>query len=282
MAKSAPPSKGKVSTVEATKSKSKSGFLDGLFPSAKNLPAKAKLDPIRSAETLVGPRTEHTGVRPEVTSPSRLQHKAKLEKIASQRESVNRRWRVALIVLAIGALFYGTHELLQPAKPVMSEPSQAALREAEQTLRDRVSFHRNLTGGKVNRERIKVEVQNQATAPALPNMAKPVRPPDMMNGLPMVAEQSHRRSSRDRLEAPNPDFADTRIMHTLQEQQAANDWEDKARQQYVEEFIANAARAGYKVKVDRNGVVTVIGRSPGSENNGAPPRTLPSMPGMAR
>lgn len=276
------------------RSRAKPGFMDKLFGSSKNLPAAVKtppapqVDPIRLAETIVTKRNQPMRARPEVTTPSRLQKQNKNEASAvrsknpkgSSRQS--NKTRLALFALLIGLIGYGMNEWRQVKiqEKELAAAEEETLREAEQALRDRVLFHRNLTGGKLNRDRVGIEVENQVTAPSLPTLAKPVRPPDVMAGLPLVAEPHHRAKASERIEPLSPNFADTNVMHSLREQQAANDWEEQAREQYIKEFIANAARAGYQVKVDSNGVVTVMGRNGAIEAGKLPP--MPSSPGVAR
>jgi hypothetical protein len=91
----------------------------------------------------------------------------------------------------------------------------------------------------------------------------------MMAGLPLKPEAHHRETSRERMEPMDPDSPDARVQYQLQEQQALNDWERNAQKQYIDEFVANAAREGYRVQVDRNGGVKVLGRIPAQSQPGS-------------
>lgn len=288
---SKPAGRTKIKSEVLEKPRAVSGRRVGLFERFKlPVPASApKQNQIHLAETIVTTPTPKPaiGKRPDVTSPSRLQNsqrpQQRVKGSSAKRAAAKKKpghARAIFLALLIGIVAYGLSDWNKGKKT--SEPviDEAALKAAEQALRDRVQFHRNLTGGKLNRERIRVEVENQLSAPIQPTETQRAQVNDMMMGVPLVAEPVQNSSYRDRLQAANPDFADSRIMYTLQEQQAANDWEEQARQQYINEFIANAARAGYKVKVDKNGIVTVLGRISPSEAANLP--TYPPASGSAR
>lgn len=284
---SKPAGRTKIKSEVREKTRPEQGRRLGLFekfnlPAPVASPQQSRIDQIRIAETIVTERTPTQGNKPDVTTPSQLQQRAQVPQPQTHRGPVASAKRPApkkkkqshasaiLLICLLGLIGYeigAWRDMKKPKEPVIDEE---AIRAAEAALKDRVQLHRTLTGSKLNRDRISVEVENQVTAPP-PSQLKPVHAPDMMSGVPLVAEPVQNSSYRDRLQASNPDFADSRIMYTLQEQQAANDWEEAARQQYINEFIANAARAGYKVKVDKNGIVTVIGRTGAAEAGVLPP-----------
>lgn len=288
---SKPAGRTKVKSEVLEKPRTESGRRLGLFEKLKvPVPVSApKQNQIHLAETLVTTPTPTPtiGNKPDVTTPSRLQSAQRPQQTAkssSAKRAVAKKRpghaRAILLAFLIGIVAYGISEWQKGKKTNEPVIDEAALKAAEQALRDRVQFHRNLTGGKLNRERIRVEVENQMSAPIQPTKTQPVQVQDVMTGVPLVAEPVQNSSYRDRLQAANPDHPDSRIMYTLQEQQAANDWEEQAREQYINEFIANAARAGYKVKVDKNGVVTVLGRTRPGEAADLP--TYPPASGSAR
>ncbi len=142
-----------------------------------------------------------------------------------------------------------------------------------QEFRERVERHRLLTGAKINRERIDVEIRNEQLAPRLPEGARPTpqterpfgasnaAPQGVSYGLSLEGEQHHRKSSRDRLESLNPNYPDARILMTLQDEQEGIVWEKKAQQLYIKEFLANAAKQGVKLRVDKDGNVTIDERN---------------------
>lgn len=144
------------------------------------------------------------------------------------------------------------------ARPgAVSQPDQVG-----STLHERVEFHREELGRRLNRERLNVQYQNTVSAPGLPEHLKKTSDSEMLRGLPLSGEQFNRERSRDRSDAANPNYADTTIESSLQEQQRVNEFEKAEQKQYIDEFIANAARAGYKVKVDQQGNAVVVGRYP--------------------
>jgi hypothetical protein len=162
-----------------------------------------------------------------------------------------------------GPFFHFNKGLENQSKQIeQSEPGNSELDADKQALEKRVNFHRIETGRKLNRERINVEFENVQTAPEIPFGTKVQPQIDMMRGVPLAAEAPHRTTSRDRLVPVNPDFSDARTQYSLQEQQAAQEYEQLARKKYVDEFVANAAKEGYKVRVEPNGQVTVLGRLP--------------------
>lgn len=288
----------------AAKKNSKAGFMDSLFGQRKNQlvpvdktdkktgkkreesPAQPKVDPIRLQETVVTPRPKP---KPEVTSPSQLQSRAKE---SSAKKEINNQQTVILAILLMVVSFAvaGSYKFMKDKKQaaIIDAETAAIHKAAEELTKDRVSFHRSELGRRLNRDRIEVEVANQKTASALSPDAKPEKGPDMMSGLPLAPENTNRPSSRDRLIPANPDMADARIMYTLQEQQQKNFYEEDSRQRYIEEFVANAESAGYRVKVDENGVVTVLGKSngplPSQRPTGkrGPSSANPYAPGMAQ
>jgi hypothetical protein len=225
---------------------------------------KVRLDTIRVQETVVGPK--ETSAKPDVTSASQLRHKARTgsETSASRRpKQQSNSVRYALLILAIAVIGFAVK-----AQLASNQKAAAVSAEAEppsDVLNDRVAFHREEVGRKLNRERLNVQYQNGIEGARLPQVIKKVPDTDMLIGVPLVEESAARERSRDRHEQVNPSYADTYVQYSLQEQQQINEWEKTAQKEYVDEFIANAARAGYKVKVDKLGNVSVVGRYPAAQ-----------------
>lgn len=286
----------------------------GLFPwsGGKNLTAleqkssgtpdgnSNKLKSIRLAETVVGPspQSEKRAVRGsdksshEVTAPSVLREKLRSEKSEKKRQSkeddgVHPLFFI-LVPAGILALAFAIRFYLQSADHLGAEVPE--VENVDTNFADRVKHHRDEVGFRLNRERIGVEYENRTSAPPLPPSATRAPEPDMLSGLPLSGEGHHRKSSRDKSVPLNPDFADARVEYELKEQQLLNEQDQIAQKKYVEEFIANAARGGYRVRVDKNGKVIVLGRipvqdpskeirlnlNPGSQNGG------PSAPGASQ
>jgi hypothetical protein len=124
-----------------------------------------------------------------------------------------------------------------------------------QQLQERIAYHQKTTGWKLNNERIETQIENHYQAPGLPYNAQKVKPPDMMNGLPLEGEHNLREGSRDKTLPVNPSYADAKIMYGLQEEQDLIETEKRARQEYIKEFISNAAKDGYAVDIDEFGNV---------------------------
>jgi len=225
---------------------------------------KKKKSSRQKPESVVVP-AESKVVKPEVTSPSVLKKRDREQKRAEQEEREGERSGVpplfyVLAPIVIVVLWFG---LQAEFSGDASSPDPAvASQETTGSLADRVEYYRKTVGRKLNMQRIGVEYENEVSAPRLKRSAKKVAEPDMMVGVPLLAEQHHRTSSRDRSEPANPDYADMRVQYGLREQEQLADYERRSRQAYVDQFVANAAKAGYRVKVDKNGNVTVLGRTP--------------------
>ena len=159
-----------------------------------------------------------------------------------------------LIFPALALMAYALTASVSETAHVPSVQVSRSMTDAE--LNERVELHRNLTGWKLNRERASVETTNQLSAPALPADIVKVRPPDIMSGVPLQAESNSRRD--EKIVPVNPDYPDARVMYSLQEEQDKNEWDRRVQAQYVKEFIANAERAGYKLKVNSDGQITII------------------------
>ena len=122
-----------------------------------------------------------------------------------------------------------------------------------------VQFHREHEGTKLNRERVQAEFDNTTSAPAV-GFSPKVKVPDMMKGLPLAGEDpTVRAASHDRIEPANQNYADVRTQTALDDERRTQEWDQAASQQYQKEFVANAARAGYTVKIDKAGVAHVVG-----------------------
>lgn len=229
---------------------------------------KKKKSSHKRSESVVVP-TESKAAKPEVTSPSVLKKSNSERKKAEDGEREKDRAGVSplfyiLAPAVIAILWFGLQAEFSgdEARPDASAGPQVS----SGALADRVEYYRKSIGRKLNMDRISVQYENELTAPRLKQSAKKIADPDMMSGLPLAPEQHHRVSSRDRSEPLNPDYADARVQYGLREQEQLAEYEKRSRQAYVEQFIANAAKAGYRVKVDKNGNVEVVGRLPAGEN----------------
>ena len=180
----------------------------------------------------------------------------------SPREVKERRRLLGIIYFLIFAFtLLGFREIQRWSKPDEGAATTAF-------LASRVKHFKQETGLKLNRERTAVEFENYKSAPEIDPSATKEVDADPMEGLPLAGEEHHRKSSRDRAEEANLNFAENRIRQNLKEQDYANQIETQERQQYIEQFVANAARDGLKVDVDENGQVKVTGRRRPSGSSG--------------
>lgn len=240
-----PPAKGVVKEKPKQESPAAAAKSTGEVVAVKS----KRVETIRMQETVVGPKASNTR-----TDPKAL--------MAQKKEARSRRWRYALALLLL--LFLVGFAARELAKEKTLPPPEFAADGAytPEGLRDRVKFHKNEVGHRLNRERINVHFENISSGTGLPSIVKPEADLDPLNGLPLAAEKHHRENSRDQHEKLDPSYADANVAYKLKEQQWISEWERAAQQQYIEEFIANAARSGYKVRVEPNGKVTVLGRIP--------------------
>lgn len=248
------------------KGKTEGGLFIDLFALKKAELVALQKESLRDRETLPPASPEERKnqvIKPEVTSASKIRS-GQVKTVDPRHGSRGKEQgtpvvRYALLFILVMIMSYGIKAHRQKAAV---DSLQVIDPVAEKSMRESVNYFRNETGRRLNRERINVEYENESTAPEIKMGAKAPADADMMSGLPLNPEPYHRTTSRDRAEPANPDFSDDRIRYSLREQQLANEWESRARKAYIDEFIANAAKAGYRVQVDKNGVVKILGRTP--------------------
>jgi hypothetical protein len=155
----------------------------------------------------------------------------------------------------------------------LAEPDQHAATENSLTARanstgpssataDRIDYYRKSTSLKIERDRIDSQIANERL-PTLNNqtgdnadaLATASVPPNVMSGLPLVGESHWRTGASDRLAQPRPSDLDQAVMKNLKDEQdrVAADLEE--RRAYIREFVANAKRDGYDVRIDEEGNV---------------------------
>jgi hypothetical protein len=256
----------KVLEKEKAEKPDKELFVDFFSPKAADL-ITLNTDPYTEPAPDI---KQQTALKPEVTSSSQIKNnqiknvgtRTAAKPLEKKNPNIIRNALAVVLFLIIG---FGVQQRFFSSGARSPSPvSDAAL----QQISDRVSFHKNEIGRRLNRERINVEYENQKTAPPIQAETKSAAP-DMMSGLPLSPEKQS-SYTRDRLEPADPDFADTRIEYTLREQQGVNEWDASARKEYVDDFVANAAKAGYKVRVEKDGKVKVVGRLPTSAGQAGP------------
>lgn len=251
-------------------------------PSANAALQKIKVTPIHARDTLVTKKES-----PPLASSAAISGAKSASKSAAKPKQLRGlgRVRIALAVILLALLWYGWQRQSGAPAATTATTTEVANPAIPSELSKRVDYHRNEIGVRLNRERIGVEYENFKSAPPLEtNGPLAVGRPDMMNGLPMKDEGYHRPSSRDRKLPLNQQFPDAHVQYSLQEEQALQEQERRQQKAYIEEFIANAERAGYRVQVDKNGQVKVLGRTPSSSRARMPNSQAeePSSPGSVR
>lgn len=128
------------------------------------------------------------------------------------------------------------------------------------------------TGRELNRQRVATEIENFKKAPPLSESDLPKNSKTMMEGIPLRPEGVDEISLRDQSRRSVPasmDHPDNRIKYSLQEEQTAETVSRMNNKEFVREFLENARRDGYNVKLDSDmNVIEVVpiqqSRGPGS------------------
>ncbi|MES2963908.1 MAG: hypothetical protein V4760_08455 [Bdellovibrionota bacterium] len=146
---------------------------------------------------------------------------------------------------------------------------QSAVRDDEAEHARRAEMHRKMTGWKMNRERVDVQIGNHFAAPAIPYDAVKKKAPDIMVGVPIEGEGHPRSYEASKTKQVSPEFTDTAIAYRLRDEQTAQQADQIIEKQFVDDFIANARREGYELQVKKDGTV-VIKRAPSQYRGTAP------------
>jgi hypothetical protein len=219
-------------------------------------------DPFRLEKTWVDPESQKNDRRTPVGDETVVKTKLNRTRAPAREKKQPKAIPPALLFvfgIAIGAI------LFSPSfrRVIFSTDTSQTITEAERAKWDEdVQFHMTKTGTQLNRERVKTQFENDLTAPDVGYTLKKVKEPDMMKGLPLASEEPPRVDSRRRAESVNPNYPDARTQYALDEERNIRDFESRANKAYTEEFIANAARAGYAVKIGSDGVARVVGKVP--------------------
>ena len=224
-------------------------------------------DPFRLAETVVDPKTKvrssrrppsleniseaTTQISPRPTDPVPAPKYKKRDRVVSPV-------LLFIVVAAIASVLFSSNfrRLLFPPDPL-------AVTDADRMKwSESIQRHLDKTGSKLNRERIQTEYENALADRDVGYGTKKEKDPDIMKGLPLEPEANANADLRKRDVLVNPVYPDSRTEIALAEEKAIRDWEQQANKTYLDEFVANAAKAGYAVKVGPDGVARVIGRVP--------------------
>jgi hypothetical protein len=159
---------------------------------------------------------------------------------------------VALVFL-VSAIGLGTYGLF--ATDAFSPAGPTARKSAltPEQIQERLNYYRTVTGGKLNRERIDVQIQNFQGAPSLDATEHKVKPPSILDGLPLKGETTA-KTTKDLPD--DPTFSEAKVAYGLQEEQERVDFEKRSREAWINEFVENARKDGINVSIDELGNVT--------------------------
>jgi|GEM_PF-6874139 len=195
------------------------------------------------------PKLEDTNVQSIEARTSITKLKKQEEK---KKESNGKLQALFLLVPAIGLATYALlgSDMFAPSQPVARK---SALTPDQ--IQERLEYYRHITGSKLNRDRINVQIQNFKQAPELSATDHNVKPPNMMDGLPLSGEANN-FSRNPKGDLPyDPTYSEAKIGYGLQEEQDRQIFEKQAREAWVQEFVENARKDGYDVKIDKFGNV---------------------------
>lgn len=118
------------------------------------------------------------------------------------------------------------------------------------TFDERVRDHRDTTGLKLNRDRIRVQYDNLGL-PVPDGVRQPVPKDSVMRGLPMDVKKNEYSSivpgdSRPTRRLEDDSYGRIQLARDLDQ------WEAEARAEYIRQFKANARAHGYEVYIDKN------------------------------
>lgn len=205
-------------------------------------PKKQKVLDLDKTKTLIRPEQSAVLKDPIKSSPS-----SKPAKSAPQTN------KIALILLvSAGALIaYGLGSALSSSSSSVPHERKSALSQTE--INERLKYYQTTLGQRLNRERIGVEIENFNQAPSLSGADHKVKPPSMLEGLPLEGEANHFQRPKD--SPADPTYSEAKTGYGLQEEQERRRFEAEAEKQWVAEFVENARRDGYDVQIDPNGRV---------------------------
>lgn len=232
---------------------------------AKN--TKTGDDPFRLAETVVDPKTKARGPK---RSPSLENFSDATTQISprpseplpapkyKKKESAVSPLLIFIVVAAVASLLFSSN-----FRRLLFTPDPMAITDADRAKwSEGIQRHLDKTGLKINRERVQVEYENALADRDVGYGSKKEKDVDIMKGLPLEPEANPNADLRKRDISVNPVYPDARTEYALEEEKAIRSWENQANKIYLDEFVANAAKAGYAVKVGPDGVARVIGRVP--------------------
>lgn len=179
----------------------------------------------------------------------------------------------ALLVLGLGWLHIQRAGLTEKPVGHTTTTLESLTREA----RKKVAFYQSQLGHRLNSRRVAVELMNARVAPALDASNVPHADRSMMRGVPLMQENyvDQNYGSQTVNQPVSMDHPDMRIQYGLQEERDREEFDRRAQQEYIREFVENARRDGVHVTLDKD--ANVIGVEPISEMSRRPGAYEPSV-----
>lgn len=178
----------------------------------------------------------------------------------------------AILVLGLGWLNVQRSGLTKQPVGHPTTTLDSLTREA----RKKVAFYQKQLGHRLNSRRVAVELTNLRAAPPLDVSNVPRVDRSMMRGVPLMQENyvDQNYGSRNKVEPMSQDHPDARIQYGLQEEQERTEFDRRAEQEYIREFVENARRDGVHVRLDQDSNVIAVepisgaDRRPGAYDSG--------------
>jgi hypothetical protein len=171
----------------------------------------------RAKPAAEGTKTQPVSVRTSVTALN----KAEKKKSSKKFEIPTKYLALLFIVPAIGLFSYAyfTGSLGQV---ITSQPAVRQSALSPEQIKERLEFHREITGSHLNPLRPEANIYSRSSKPDLPY---------------------------------DPTYSEAKMGYGLQEEQNHAEFEKLAQKEWIKEFVENARKGGYNVKIDAFGNV---------------------------
>lgn len=223
-----------------------------------------------SATNFSSTKTNHSGRTPLRTVISDAPYKpAKRVDVRADDGEPKADWWLGPVLVLAAALMMGLGWMhIQRSNLVanpVGHPSATSRDKADLELESKVKFYRSQLGHKLNRDRMKVEIENSTSAPKIDSLATRTVDRSMMAGVPLMQESYVQQNYGPGMKnQPVPvDHPDAKIHYGLQDSQDQQEFDRRVQAEYAREFVENARREGVKVTLDSNNNVIEVEALPG-------------------
>ena len=220
-----------------------------------NGPAKSLAEESKYGTVVRVPNLKRSGPLPaETQTGPAMSSRTSITKLKRAEQSRLKDFSAKIIALlffipAIGLVTYGL--LATDGLTTSARTARKSALTPEQ-IQERLKYYRTMTGGRLNRERIDVQVQNFQNTPSLDAADHKIKQPSVLDGLPLKGETT----AKDKKDLPyDPTYSEAKVAYGLQEEQDRIEFEKRARQAWLSEFIENAHKDGIDVTIDEFGNV---------------------------